>query len=212
MKSWAQQVLRRGVLLTALVIVAPVSAQVIEFESNGLRYQTLTREGLTIMLARLPAQIRDFTVLQVAVSNGSARAWALRPEDFIMLRPDGTSLPASPARTVIDTLMDRASRSDVIKLITTYENSIYGNLHYQGTNGYEARRQSALAEFTSTRIRAAAAASAIAFVPVKLAAGQSTDGAIFYPNPNKAPLAGSIRIRVAGLEWLFPLLPLNVVP
>ena len=196
----------------ALTLVSQASAQVIEFESNGLRYQALTREGLTIMLARLPAQIRDYTVLQVAVSNGGTKPWALRPEDFVMLRSDGTSLPASPARTVIDTLMDRASRSDVIKLITTYENSIYGNLHYQGTNGYEARRQSALAEFTSTRIRAAAAASAIAFVPVKLAAGQSTDGAIFYPNPAKAPLSGSIRVRVGSLEWQFPLLPLNLVP
>ncbi|HYO80869.1 MAG TPA: hypothetical protein VES20_05670 [Bryobacteraceae bacterium] len=199
-------------IVALLAAVCTLPAQVIEFESNGLRYQTLTRDGLTLMIARLPAQVRDFTVLQIAVSNGGTRPQVLRPEDFVLVRPDGTTLPASSARSVIDTLMDRARKSDVIKLITTYENSIYGNLQYKGTNGYEARRQSALAEFTSTRVRAAAAASAIAFVPVKLAPGQSTDGAIFYPNSGKAFMEGRIRVRAAGSEFEFPLLPLVTVP
>ncbi len=47
------------------------TAQVIEFESNGLKYQTLTKNGLTIMVASLPSHVRQFTILQVAVSNGS---------------------------------------------------------------------------------------------------------------------------------------------
>ena len=85
-----------------------------------------------------------------------------------------------PARTVVNSLIDRASKSDVIKLITAYESGIYGNSQYKSTNGYEQRRQSALAEFTSTRLKAAAAASAIALVQTKLVPGQSTDGAVFY--------------------------------
>jgi hypothetical protein len=52
----------------------------------------------------------------------------------------------------------------------------------------------ALAEFTSTRIKAAAAASAIALVQTKLAPGQSTDGAVFYN------LAASLSVRNAARE------------
>jgi hypothetical protein len=44
----------------------------------------------------------------------------------------------------------------------------------RSTNGYESRRQQYLAEVASTKIKAAAAASAIALVQTKLAAGQST--------------------------------------
>ena len=59
------------------------------------------------------------------------------------------------------------------------------------TNGYEARRQQYLAEVASTKIKAAAAASAIALVQTKLAAGQSTDGAVFFATDGK-PLGGKL--------------------
>jgi hypothetical protein len=197
-------------VLAAAVLPAP--GQVIEFESNGLKYQTLTRNGLTVMSAVLPAQVRDFNVLQVAISNGSKQPYTLRPENFLFIRGDGSQIVASSARAVVDSLLERASRSDVIKLITTYENSIYGNIFYKGTNGYEARRQSALAEFTSTRLRAAAAASAIAFVPVKLAPGQSTDGAVFYPSAGKPLGSGTVRVQAAGAVFEFPLVSLQQTP
>jgi len=32
-------------------------AQVIEFESNGLKYQTLTRSGVTVMFAIMPQHL-----------------------------------------------------------------------------------------------------------------------------------------------------------
>jgi hypothetical protein len=114
-------------------------------------------------------------------------------------------MPARPARAVVDELMEKASRNDVIRLVTTYEHGIYGNTQYKGTNGFEQRRQSALAE-TSTKIKAAAAASAIAFVSTKLSPGQSTDGAIFYPNNGKHLENGIIRIRAANSWFEFPVL------
>jgi hypothetical protein len=191
--------------ITALMLAHTISAQVIEFESNGLTYQTLTRNSLTIMVAWLPAQVRDFSVIQVAVSNGGTAPQTIRPEDFLFIRDDGGEIPASPARTVVDQLMDRASRGDVVKLITSYENGIYGNTRYRATNGYEQRRQSALTEFTSTRVRAAAAASAIAFVQTKLMPGQSTDGAVFYPIYGKPLGNGVIRVRAANSAFEFPL-------
>ena len=65
-------------------------AQVIEFESGGLKYQTLTRSDVTIMFARMPTHMRDFSILQVAVSNGSHAPYVIRPEDFRYTRGDGS--------------------------------------------------------------------------------------------------------------------------
>jgi hypothetical protein len=62
------------------------------------------------------------------------------------------------------------------------------------TNGYESRRQAALAE-TSVRLKAAAAASAIALVQTKLIPGESTDGAVFFQTEGKPLGAGRLVIR-----------------
>jgi hypothetical protein len=149
--------------------------------------------------------VRDYSVLQVAVSNGGKTPQTVKPEDFLFIRSDGLEMRAVPARAVVDSLIDRASRSDVIKLIISYENGIFGNTQYKATNGYEQRRQSALAEFTTTRVRAAAAASAIAFVQTKLAPGESTDGAVFYATAGKPLGSGMLRVRAAGAVFEFPL-------
>jgi hypothetical protein len=200
------------VVYLAAVLAPHALSQVIEYESNGLKYQTLTRNGLTIIVATLPAHVRDYAVLQVAVSNGSPIPYLVRPEDFLFVRPDGEHIPAVPARTVVNSLIDRASRSDVVKLITAYETAVFGNTQYEATNGYEQRRQSALAEFTSTRLRAAAAASAIAFVQTKLAPGESTDGAVFYATAGKPLGQGKLRVKAAGAMFEFPLISLNQNP
>jgi hypothetical protein len=199
-------------LCTLALLASGAAAQVIEFESNGLRYQTLTRNGLTIMLALLPAQVKDYTVLQVAVSNGGAVPYSIRPEDFVFVREDGVEIPATPARAVVTSLMGRASRGDVVKLITSYEAGIYGNHEYKATNGYEHRRQAALTEFTSTKLRAAAAASAIALVQTRLIPGQSTDGAVFYQHSGRGLGSGRIRVKAAGATYEFDLLLLNQTP
>ena len=173
-------------------------AQVIEFESGGLRYQTLTKNGLTVMVASLPEHIRDYSILQVAVSNGSLVSWTVKPEDFTFRRVDGQVIQAAPARSVVDTMISHGSRSDVIKLVSAYESSLYGLSRFNSTNGYEERRQSALAEVSSTKLKAAAAASAIAFVPTKLSPGQSTDGAVFYPTAGKPLGPGRLTVNAAG--------------
>src|SRR5438270_12467298 len=73
-------------------------SQVIEFESNGLKYQTLTRSGVTVMFAIMPQHLRDYAILQVAISNGSKAPYVIRPEDFTFVRPDGVVRRAVPAR------------------------------------------------------------------------------------------------------------------
>src|ERR1043165_4540934 len=74
-----------GVLLSAAV---GLSAQVIEFESNGLKYQTLTRSGVTLMFAVMPQHLHEYAIIQVAVSNGSSAPYVIRPEDFTFVRID----------------------------------------------------------------------------------------------------------------------------
>jgi len=163
--------------------------QVIEFESGGLHYQTLTRRGVTVMYAHMPAHVREFAILQVAVSNGAQGPYTIRPEDFRFVRADGSVIQALPARQVVNILLEKGSRNDVIRLVSAYESGLYGIQRMLSTNGYEQRRQAALAEVQSTKVKAAAAASAIALVQIKLTPGQSTDGAVFFSHDGK-PLTG----------------------
>jgi hypothetical protein len=167
-----------GAALAVLLAMA-AGAQVIQYESNGLHYQTLTRSGVTIMFAHLPNHLHEYAILQVAVSNGSAGPYVIRPEDFAIEFAGGAPIHGTPAHDIIDMLMQKGSGGDVIKLVDAYEAGVYGNPHVRSTNGYESRRQAALA-VNSTHLRAAAAASAIALVRTRLGPGDSTDGAVFF--------------------------------
>jgi hypothetical protein len=178
-------------------------AQVIEFESGGLKYQTLTRNSVTVMFAHLPARVHEYAIIQVAISNGAQAAVVVRPEDITFERSDGAMIRATPARTVVTELIEKGGRSDVIKLVSTYEGALFGMTRFRPTNGYEARRQQYLAEVSSTKIKAAAAASAIALVQTKLAAGQSTDGAVFFATDGKPLGAGRVMMRNSSGEFSF---------
>lgn len=181
-----------------------MQAQVIDFESGGLHYKALTRNGVTIMFAPLPIRVHDYSVLEIAVSNGSAISWAVRPEDFEFERSGGEKIHAMPAATVVNTLRDKGSRGDLIKLVRTYESALYGNTQIHSTNGYEARRQNAIADLGSTKLNAAATASAIALVLTKLKPGESTDGAIFFPTQGKPLGAGELVANAASETFRFP--------
>src|SRR5579872_7347364 len=176
--------LRWAGCLALFVVYQCALAQVIEYTSNGMKYQTLTRSGVTVIFSHLPERIHEYTIIQAAVSNGSSAPYVIRPEDFSFVRNDGTVVRAVPARTVIDMLMQKGSGSDVAKLVTTYEATVYGNPHFKSNNGYEARRQAALG-MNGSRLRAATAASAIALVTAKLAPGDTTDGAVFFASEGK---------------------------
>ena len=185
-----------GVCGLALVLLSsPAHAQAIEYESNGLKYQTLTKSGVTIMFAVLPSHLHEYTTIQVAVSNGSAGPYVIRPEDFTYVRSGNVAVRAAPALTVVAMLQRKGSGSDVIKLVGSYEAGVYGNLHLRSTtNGYEQRRLAALS-MGSTKLKAAATASAIALVQTKLTPGESTDGAVFFPTEGKPLGPGRVVVR-----------------
>ncbi len=146
------------------------------------------------MFARLPTRLHEYAIVQVAVSNGSAAPYVIRPEDFSFIRPDGGILRATPARTVVSMLFQKGSGNDVVKLVTTYEASVYGNQHMRSTNGYEQRRQAAIA-MSGTRLKAAATASAIALVQTRLEPGESTDGAVFFGTAGKDLGPGRLLVK-----------------
>lgn len=185
-----------GVCALALTLLcARAQAQAIEYESNGLKYQTLTRSGVTVMFAVLPSHLHEYTTIQVAVTNGSEGPYVIRPEDFTYVRENSVIIRATPARTVIAMLQKKGSGSDVIKLVGSYEAGVYGNVHLRSmTNGYEQRRLAALS-MGSTKLKAAATASALALVQTKLAPGESTDGAVFFPTEGKPLGPGRVVVR-----------------
>jgi hypothetical protein len=177
----------------------------IQFESHGMEYEALTHEGITVMYASLPPHIKDFDIIQVTVTNGSLVSWTVKPSDFSFIRQDGTTLSSLSADYVVESLLAKASRSDVIKLQLLYEDSIYGLQNFRSTNGYEKRRQAAMAMFVNREFKAAAAASAITMIPIKLKPSDSTDGAVFFENRAKEKSLGPGRlvVRTCGQVFVF---------
>ena len=207
-----------GALLLGLFAAFLVHAQVIEFESNGLKYQTLTKNGVTVMYAPLGPHIQGYVIVQSAISAPLEAGFGRIPGlatmtstssfgtsqitlQFKLTRPIGQTIPASPAPAVISMLIQKGNRSDVIKLVSTYEMAFYGISRMRSTNGYEQRRQAALAE--TSRLKAAATASALALVQTRLAAGESTDGAVFFPTSGKPLGPGHLEVRTNTDTFVF---------
>jgi hypothetical protein len=180
-----------------------------EFQSHGLDYEALTRNGITVMFATLPPHIKDFNIVQITVTNGSLVSWTVKPGDFSFVRQSGVTLQPVSADEVVGSLLQKASRTDVIKLQLLYEDSIYGLSNFRSTNGYEQRREAAMAQFVNRSFKAAAAASAITLVPAKLKPGESTDGAVFFENKTKEKSIGPGRLiaRTCGETFAFEVYP-----
>jgi len=195
-------------LMFASLFVGCAAAQVIDFESNGLHYQAMTRDGITVTFAKLPPRIADYSIMQVTVTNGSPVSWSVRPEDFTFYRQDGASVRATSADVVIRSLLNHASKSDVVKLDVLYEASIYAlPPNYRSTAGYERRREQAMTIAVNARFKAAAAASAITLVPTKIKPGESTDGAGCFVNREKVFGPGRLVVNTAGENYQFDVFP-----
>jgi hypothetical protein len=183
----------------------PAPRAPIEFQSHGLDYEALTKEGITVMFALLPPHIKNFNIIQVTVTNGSPVSWTVKPADFSFERQDGTALMAVSADQVVGSLLEKAGRNDVIKLQLLYEDSIYALSNFRSTNGYEQRREAAMAMFVNRGFKAAVAASAITLIATKLKSGDSTDGAVFFQTRPKEKVLGAGRVvaRTCGQVFVF---------
>jgi hypothetical protein len=195
----------RLAILTSIVLLAATAfAQVIEYEANGEKYQTLSHGGLTVIVNHLPVDVAGYGLIQVSIANGSQIHWTVKPEEFAYVR-GGETTNAITADEVVNVMLSRASANDVIKLITSYEKSLYAIPNMRSNNGYEQRRQSALAFGAPPRLRAAAAASAITLAQVRLAPGDSTDGAAFIhlPKDLKSLNGGHLVFHAEGQTFDF---------
>lgn len=174
-----------------------------------MEYQSLTKNGVTVMFAPLPVHVGTYNIVQATVTNGSLLTWTVRADNFSFVRQDGTALRAVSADEVVGGFLRKAGRTDVIKLELLYEQSIYAIPNYHSTNGYEQRREAAMAQFVDKRFKAAAEASAIVFPPTRLDPGDSTDGAIFFENRTKQKGLGPGRFiaHTCGESFVFQVYP-----
>lgn len=177
-------------------------AQVIRFRSGGLDYQALTKQGLTLMFARMPLTAGRYSVMQIAMSNGSVRTWKVEATDFYFESEDGMRVRAASEQTVVGDFFRNAGRSELLELQTVYEKALYSNEHIRSNNGYEQRRKSALV-IGPKGLKAAAAASAIAFVSGKIGPGDSTDGAVFFPTGGRVLGRGKVVARLGAERFEF---------
>jgi hypothetical protein len=196
-------IVRLGASTIFLGLLLGAHAQVIEYETQGIKHQTLTRAGVTVMFATTKVHVHDFAMLQISVSNGSQIYSSIHPEDFSFKRADGQILRAERADEVVRQLLERASPADVQKLVVAYESNLYGIPNMRSLNGYEQRRRNAFAEGVPARFKAAAAASALAMVNTRLAPGQSTDGAVFFHMDPKFLLGGKLLVHTQNENYEF---------
>jgi len=189
--------------VAVLAMAAAGQAQVLEFESGGLKYKALSHHGVTVMFAPLRMRIHDFAVLQISVSNGSPAPCTIKPDDF-RIEHDGETIQASSGEAIVHLLIQKGSHSDAVKLAAAYEAALYGIPNVHSTNGFETRRLNAVADGGSSKLKAAAAASAIVLVATKLLPGQSTDGAVFYKAAPKPISGGKLVVNAAGEIFEFP--------
>ncbi len=197
---------RNAILTLAVLFITsfPSAAQVIQFRSSGLDYQALTKQGLTLMFARMPLTAGRYSVLQIALNNGSVHTWKVEATDFYFESADGMRVRAISEQTVVGDFFRNAGRSEMLELQTVYEKALYSNEHIRSNNGYEQRRKSALA-IGPKGLKAAAAASAIAFVSGKIGPGDSTDGAVFFPTGGRGLGPGRVIAQLG--EERFEFLP-----
>jgi len=200
-------VFKLGALSIFMFASFTAPAQVIEYEKDGVKHQTLTRNGVTVMFAVGKTHVKEYAMVQVAISNGSDMYSNIRPEDFNYERADGQVVRAANADDVVKQLLDQSSLADVQKLVLAYENNLYGIPNMRTLNGYEQRRRGAMAEGIPAKFKAAAAASALAHVPTRLGPGQSTDGAVFFPLNPKFLTGGRLIVHTQKDTYEFNVLP-----
>ena len=188
--------------ITSILAAVGLSAQVIQFRSNGMDYQVMTKSGLTLMCAPMPLKVNRYALLHVAVSNGSESIWQVDAADFSFEYRDGTVIQAVSEQRVIGEFFRGAKRSELVKLQSAYEQALYNNQHIRPNNSYEKRRLSALA-IGPKGLKASAAAAAITFVSGKLGPGDSTDGALFFPTAGRQLKPGRIVAKLDQQNFEF---------
>lgn len=198
----------RGLVLVVTVCLAAAGlGQSIQFESGGLQYQAQTRGGVTVMVAPLQSRILGYSIIQVAISNGSPDPHKILPEKFRFERASGAPVQALSARAVVTAVLNRAGRDDIGKLVGIYESALFGSQNLELRHGYESRRKDAMTMGGGSKVRAAAAAAAVVLGTTTLESGETVDGAVFLPTQNKPLGGGKLIVDAAAQHFEFTIEP-----
>src|ERR1035437_3217496 len=96
---------RTAIVASVILLTVTAFAQVIEYEANGEKYQTLTRRGLTVIVTRLPVQVAGYGLIQIFIANGSTIHWTVKPEEFEYVRVTET-INALGADAVVNVMLE----------------------------------------------------------------------------------------------------------
>ncbi len=204
-----------GLALPTIVLVhvaagfAPAMAQAIEVPYRGLEYAMLSRDGVTVMIAPLDLTLLHYSAAHVWITNGSRRALPVDPQVFTATtrgakQPQASEQRGAPDGLVVREVMERARFGDILAVVRAYERNLYGFQNPQAINYYQERKQMAMAEGGSRKVRAAAMVSALILQKGDIPPGEFREGTVFFPTHQKKAQFLSFSARLGNLSFVFP--------
>ncbi len=196
------------VLTLLLCLAGVVSAQSIEFPYRGLDYSMTSKGGITVMVAPLSLSLLNYSAAHVWVTNGSKRTIRVEPQFFAararpLKQPAAGDYQAVSDNVVVGQVMNRARLGDILTLVRAYERNLYGFKNDDAINYYQARKQMALAEGGSRKLRAAAMVSAIVLPKTDVPPGEFREGTVFFATGDTRSEFLGFTARMAGLQFDF---------
>lgn len=183
-------------------------AQTIDVPYRGLEYSMLSKEGVTVMVAPLELSILDYSAAHVWITNGSSRAISVGPQVFTARarspkHPQPAEFRGLSDGLVVREVLKRARFGDIMSLVRAYERNLYGFKNPQAVNYYQARKQIAMAEGGSRRMRAAATVSALVLQKTEIPPGEFREGTVFFPTGDKKSEFLEFSAWLGNLAFLF---------
>ena len=203
--SWMKH---RWILGLVLWLTSCAGAQTIAVPYRGLDYSMLSKEGITVMIAPLPLSLLKYSAAHVWVTNGSPRAIQVGPQLFTARarnprHPQAAEFPGLPDGEVVLEVMKRARFGDIMSLVRAYERNLYGFKNPTAVNYYQERKQVAMAEGGSRRMRAAATVSALVLQKTEIPPGEFREGTVFFATGDKKSEFVEFSARLGDHSFLF---------
>jgi len=197
----------RTILLLLTLAAACAPAQ-IEVPYRGLEYSMLSKDGVTVMIAPLDLSILKYSAAHVWITNGSSRTVQVSPQVFTARarsprQPQPANYAGVSAALVVNEALKHARFGDIMALIRAYERNLYGFKNPQALNHYQQRKQIAMAEGGSRRMRAAATVSALVLPKTEVPPGEFREGTVFFSTGDGKPEFLEFSARLGELSFLF---------
>lgn len=191
-------------LLAFLILPSAISlpAQVIDVPYRGLDYLMLSKNGITVMIAPLDLNILHYSAAHVWITNGSTDRIEVEPEQFVarartLRSPQPAAYRAVHDGNVVSAVLRGANFGDIMALVRAYERNLFGFRNNDAISFYQNRKQVALAEGGSRRMRAAATVSALVLHKTEVPPGEFREGTVFFDTTGRSEfLEFSVRLAI----------------